>query len=102
MFADFTPAATNRGLYANTDLQVVPSAQDPATAKADQRADVIADYLVTLTPASQPLRAKQVIDLAFAITHRNGGPVPLLPVMDAYALLRDRGARAAASLTAEN
>ena len=87
VFADFTPAATNRGLYANTDLQVAPSAQGPATANADQPADVAADYVLTLTPASQPLRAKQVIDLTFTITHRNGALVPLLPVMDAYAHL---------------
>ncbi|MEO7598068.1 MAG: hypothetical protein ABIV50_03985 [Opitutus sp.] len=89
VFADFTPAATNRGLYANADLNV-SSATDPAAATETKSANddsTMADYRFALTPASRPLRAKQVVDLKFTIVRRDGAVVPLQPVMDAFAHL---------------
>ena len=89
VFADFTPAATNRGLYANTDLNVEPSVgtgskenSAPANVSAASK-----DYVFALTPATTPVRAKQPVDLKFTITRADGGLVPLELVMDAYAHL---------------
>jgi hypothetical protein len=87
IFADFTPAATNRGLYANTDLQVEPSLGAGKTAAPANMSDITKEYAFALTPATRPLRAKQPVDLKFTITRLNGGAVPLEPVMDAYAHL---------------
>jgi hypothetical protein len=89
VFADFTPAATGRGLYATTDLKVQPALSgkmDTVPPPAAPRS-AIRDYLFTLTPASQPLRAQQPADLKFTVTRVDGGMVPLEPVMDAYAHL---------------
>lgn len=89
VFADFTPAATGRGLYATTDLGVEPTQigkTDTSVVAATAPAPV-GDYLFALTPATQPLRAQQPVDLKFTITQPNGGEVPLEPVMDAYAHL---------------
>ena len=84
VFADFTPAATNRGLYANADFTVQAST---AAAVSRTEARLPPGYAVKLTPASLPLRAKQPIDLNFSVTRNDGGVVPLEPVMDAYAHL---------------
>ncbi|MEO6003311.1 MAG: hypothetical protein ABIZ04_03060 [Opitutus sp.] len=86
IFADFTPAATNRGLYANADLRVEPA---PVSAVVPALAPTKSDegYTFALTPASLPLRAKQTVDLTFTITRSDGALVPLEPVMDAYAHL---------------
>ncbi|HYP16860.1 MAG TPA: hypothetical protein VEQ65_06575 [Opitutus sp.] len=81
VFADFTPAATQRGLYALADLTVAsgPRAENPVAAPAD--------YRFELTPKAGALRAGQVIDLQFTISHTAGAAVPLEPVMDAFAHL---------------
>jgi hypothetical protein len=85
IFADFTPAATGRGLYANTELQV---AGLKSTSNGETKVSDIPDgYTFVLEPASRPLRAKQPIDLKFTITRADGAIVPLAPVMDAYAHL---------------
>jgi hypothetical protein len=87
IFADFTPAATNRGLYANTDLNVEPSLASGINPAPANTSAVPKDYVFALTPATRPVRAKQPVDLDFTITHANGGLVPLELVMDAYAHL---------------
>lgn len=92
VFADFTPAATGRGLYASVDLNV--------RARADEakRAEPLAKdlngstaerdgYKFSLEPAQRPARAAQPLDLRFSIVRNDGGPVALEPVMDALAHL---------------
>jgi hypothetical protein len=89
VFADFTPAATNRGLYAHADLRVAAAkdgAPDVSAARA-AAAELTAGYDFQLTPRALPLRAKQPIDLRFTVARKGGSVVPLEPVMDAYAHL---------------
>ena len=87
LFADFTPVATGRGLYASADLpgarggDPLPSPPVPAwTHEAD-------GYLFELRPAGVPIRAGRPDELAFTITRSGGGVVPMEPVMGAYAHL---------------
>ncbi|HWL16640.1 MAG TPA: hypothetical protein VNR00_13615 [Opitutus sp.] len=89
VFADFTPAATNRGLYAHADLRVAaPEGAAPEVLAARTAASGLTDdYDFKLTPRTLPLRAKQTIDLRFTVARKGGGTVPLEPVMDAYAHL---------------
>lgn len=105
VFADFTPVATNRGLYAHADLPVAAGAGAPAVPDGSAvstgqpadlavigsggRARVTADgYLYELATASgQPLKAGQVADLHFGVSRSDGGAVSLAPVMDAFAHL---------------
>lgn len=87
IFADFTPAATSRGLYANADL---PVAGAPATGTGLHAVAWTAEregYRFALTPGATPIRARQPADLKFAITRPDGGAVPLEPVMGAFAHL---------------
>lgn len=87
IFADFTPAATSRGLYANADLEVAGA---PATGTGLHAVAWTAErdgYRFVLTPGATPIRARQPADLRFAITRPDGGPVPLEPVMGAFAHL---------------
>ena len=88
IFADFTPAATARGLYASVDLAVdgISAAHDgaPRAANATVERD---GYRFTLTTTPSPLRARQPIDLHFEIVHAGGGRVALEPVMGAFAHL---------------
>ncbi|MBS0664061.1 MAG: hypothetical protein JSR48_12415 [Verrucomicrobia bacterium] len=91
VFADFTPVATARGLYASTDLKVGRSGLPPAyqvvmrhepSWKADR------DGLhCELTPAVLPVQARRPVDLRLTITRPGGGRVPLEPVMGAFAHL---------------
>jgi hypothetical protein len=88
IFADFTPVATNRGLYAEAEMAVggppnpVVAGTQPAswTARAG-------GCLFTLAPASLPVRARVAANLALSIAREGGGPVPLQPVMGAFAHL---------------
>jgi hypothetical protein len=101
LFADFTPAATGRGLYASTDLSVAgpvgpvgaraarpsvgPTMEvDPKSADATTVA--VDGYHFTLTSAV-PLRANRPADLALAVTRPDGGRVSLEPIMGAFAHL---------------
>jgi hypothetical protein len=93
MFADFTPAATGLGLYANADLNVAGAAAvarepEPNIWRAEE-----GGYRFALTPAARPVRVRQPADLAFTVTRVDGGRVPLEPVMGAFAHLVafDRG-----------
>lgn len=90
VFADFTPAATNRSLYANADLAVtgaVPTTAELAVAKQPAWVAERAGYRFALVPATQPVRARQIADLKFLVTKADGGRVPLEPIMEAYAHL---------------
>lgn len=92
IFADFTPAATARGLYASAELTV----PGPA-ATADQATNwTYADggFQFALRPAKQPVRAREAADLTLEVQRRDGGAVKLGEVMGAFAHLvafdRDR------------
>ena len=85
IFADFTPAATGRGLYAAAD---VPQAR-PLMAVQRELGWVAerGGFRFALSPAAQPLRAGRPADLKFSVTRTDGGEVVLEPVMGAYAHL---------------
>lgn len=87
IFADFTPAATGRGLYATADLEVKPGNVQTMDTERAGPGSADGDYTFALTPGAQPLRAKEPLDLKFTITRSDGAGVPLEPVMDAYAHL---------------
>jgi len=91
VFADFTPVATGRGLYASTDVQIGKSGL-PSMYTMILRHDpswvVERDgYRFALVPAAQPVQAKKPVDLRLVITRADGGRVPLGPVMGAFAHL---------------
>jgi hypothetical protein len=85
VFADFTPAATGRGLYASAEFTVagqpdVPPATDNWMYEAD-------GLRFTLTPDA-PIRVRDVVNLTLTVESAEGHrPVPLEPVMGAYAHL---------------
>lgn len=83
VFADFTPAATGRGLYASADLAVGGDSAPRATDAGSRREG----FAFTLTTTPRPARAGQPIDLRFEISRPDGGGVPLEPVMGALAHL---------------
>ena len=91
VFADFTPVATARGLYASTDVQIGPSGLPKLYTMVLQHEPswvVERDgYRFALVPGAQPVRAKQPVDLKLVITREDGGHVPLGPVMGAFAHL---------------
>ncbi len=89
VFADFTPAATSRGLYANAELAVEGGV---AVRLLPQRATNawVAErdgYRFELRPAQEPVRAQRPVDLKFIITRADGAAVPMEPVMGAFAHL---------------
>lgn len=101
LFADFTPAATGRGLYASTDLPVAgsggpvddqaarpPGGSTVEIAKTTGEATTVAvdGYRLALAPAA-PLRANRPADLALSVTQSGGGRVQLEPIMGAFAHL---------------
>jgi hypothetical protein len=88
IFADFTPVATNRGLYAEAEMAVggspnpVAAGTQPPSWTAER-----GGYRIALEPQSPPVRAGVPADLRLVVTRDGGGAVPLGPVMDAYAHL---------------
>jgi hypothetical protein len=88
IFADFTPVATNRGLYSEAEMTVA-GAPNPVTAGTQPLAWTADEkgYHFALTPASLPIRPGVAADLKLVVTRADGGPVPLQPVMDAFAHL---------------
>jgi hypothetical protein len=97
VFADFTPAATGRGLYSSVDLNVVGggdvAAANGVLAASHPRSGLNAGVAeragirFTLTTAQQPVRAGKPIDLRFEMSRPDGGPVRLEAVMGAFAHL---------------
>jgi hypothetical protein len=87
VFADFTPAATARGLYASADLEVGPVKGSTHALPASGAVVERNGFRFSLAAGPQPLRAGQPLDLAFSIARPDGGPVPLQPVMGAFAHL---------------
>jgi hypothetical protein len=87
-FADFTPVATNRGLYAEAEMAVAgPPSPVAAGTQAPSWEARAGGYSFALSPASLPIRAGVPADLRLAVTRIAGGPVPLSPVMGAFAHL---------------
>ncbi len=91
VFADFTPVATARGLYASTDLNVGTSRLPPGmTMVLQHETSWTAErdgYQFAVEPAVTPIRAGQPADLKFTVARADGGKVPLEPVMGAFAHL---------------
>ena len=92
VFADFTPAATGRGLYASVDLNVRDHAGEAKRAELPAKSlnGSVAErdgYQFALETAQRPARAGQPMDLRFTIGRNDGGAVALEPVMDALAHL---------------
>lgn len=87
IFADFTPAATARGLYASTDADVSGPAAAPGAAAEKSRDAAARPYAFALAPVVSPMRAGQPADLKFTVTRDDGAAVPMEPVMGAFAHL---------------
>ena len=91
VFADFTPIATGRGLYAAADVAVgsagltgsVPPVAPHMTAWMLERDG----YRYELIPSSLPIIAQRPADLRLTIMRLDRGVVPLEPVMGAFAHL---------------
>jgi len=86
VFADFTPAATQRGLYAATDFNVPGTVADVINAGNTTWNDFGFRFELVLPPV---LNAGVPADLRFRIESPGAKkePVPLQPVMDAFAHL---------------
>ncbi|MBL9202624.1 MAG: hypothetical protein JNL39_19080 [Opitutaceae bacterium] len=87
IFADFTPAATGRGLYASADMAATGEPAAVATTASPGREAVRAGHHFALTTAPAVPRAAQPITLRFEIARADGGAVALQPVMGALAHL---------------
>jgi len=106
IFADFTPAATGLGLYASADVEIgagapapLPDAEFASTSAGSGTGDDLERWTEQsgyefMLHTDRPIRAGEQADLAFTVRSRDGGVVPLRPVMDAFAHLvafdRDR------------
>jgi hypothetical protein len=88
IFADFTPVATNRGLYSETELAVDgPVNPVAAGSQAPSWTAEAGGYAFALSPASLPIRARVPATLTLSVARPGGGAVPLMPVMGAFAHL---------------
>lgn len=85
VFADFTPTATARGLYASADLTVPGEvAVNPVvTAWTAQLGEV----RFNLQPQRTPLRAREPVDLTLTAERLDGAPLHLGETMGAFAHL---------------
>jgi hypothetical protein len=87
-FADFTPVATNRGLYSEAEMAVDgPRCPVAAGTQAPSWKARAGGYAFSLSPAALPVRAGVQANLTLEIRRTGGGPVPLSPVMGAFAHL---------------
>jgi len=84
VFADFTPAATARGLYGVAEF-TVPGAVARVARETNTAFDV-GDLHFVLS-AAQDYRARQPLDLRFTVSRQGGAPLILQPVMGAFAHL---------------
>lgn len=87
IFADFTPAATARGLYASADADVAGPAAAVGAPKGGSAQVALPPYKFAVAPAVAPMRAAQPADLKFTVTRSDGAAVPMEPVMGAFAHL---------------
>jgi hypothetical protein len=92
IFADFTPVATGRGLYANADLDVAAPAPGSSLAPKPQALpnswSFESDgYRFELQPSVPVIHTRQPVDLKFFVTKLDGSAVPMEPVMGAFAHL---------------
>ncbi|KXU34947.1 hypothetical protein AXK12_06155 [Cephaloticoccus capnophilus] len=101
IFADFTPAATGLGLYASAQVLVegaAPSAEEVTAAQVPSWRSQIAGVDFELKPiaekgatkaaqaeATSEVRARREVTMRLALSRADGGEVPLLPIMDAFA-----------------
>lgn len=86
-FADFTPAATARGLYASADATVTGEATARAITMIPGSEVLRDDHRFTLAVAPEPARVGKPIELTFSFNRSDGGAVALEPVMGAFAHL---------------
>jgi hypothetical protein len=88
VFADFTPVATARGLYASADLQVndgrISDLVSPPEGKSTYE---YLGYRFAVQPSTRQIHAGKMVDLAFTVSRADGGTVLMQPVMGAYAHL---------------
>jgi hypothetical protein len=90
VFADFTPAATGRGLYSFADYTAAAGGAGPERAagwRAPGPAEEVerGDYRLSLgLEQGDTVQAGRPGTLVFAIRRADGAPVPLEPVMGAY------------------
>jgi hypothetical protein len=91
VFADFTPVATGRGLYASTDLQAghsgLPAVYTMVMSHENNWVVERDGLRCALVPSIQPVKARLPVDLKLVITRADGGRVALEPVMGAFAHL---------------
>lgn len=85
VFADFTPEATGREMYAFADLPVASVGEDaaarlPAAAAARMTSVERGGLRFALRPAQEPVRAREPTVLGFTAERPDGGPVTLDPV----------------------
>jgi hypothetical protein len=88
IFADFTPVATNRGLYSETEMSVAgaPNPEVAGTQPASWTVDENG-YRFALTPDPVPMHAGQPSALRLEVARGDGGVIPMEPVMGAFAHL---------------
>ena len=91
VFADFTPAATARGVYSFADYtssvgESAPLAEPPGL-ELGRDAEIGRWRFRLLTADGGPVRAGRASTLIFSGRDADGGAVPLTLVMDAYAHL---------------
>jgi hypothetical protein len=86
-FADFTPAATRRGLYASADLEVEGATKSPSLSRQPGLQLERGDVRFSLTAGTPSIQAGVTADLTFTLESKSGADLKLEPVMDAYAHL---------------
>ncbi len=91
VFADFTPAATARSLYASADLPIgragLPAGYSLTLQHEDNWTTQREGYRFELRATGGAIRARQPADLQLIVTEPKGARVPMQPVMGAFAHL---------------
>jgi hypothetical protein len=90
VFADFTPAATSRGLYASVDVPVGSTAPEGITLTMQHPTNWTFErdgFRFELVRATPEITAGRPADLKLKIARPDGAAVPLEPVMGAFAHL---------------
>jgi hypothetical protein len=88
VFADFTPAATGRSLYATADVAIGGTAAEAnATSQTPNWQSEAGGCRFELVPSAPSVRAGAPVDLRLVIARPDGAAVALEPVMGAFAHL---------------